>query len=95
MGITGIVKINGKIKNYYLLQVRSKTTAASRDKIQWSFAGLIDFISKNFNPYELPINFFDFIKDELSDEVLNRKFNFKNKEEKLFKSFEGKEKKLK
>jgi hypothetical protein len=94
LGITGIVKIKDGIKNYYLLQVRSKTTAASRNKIQWSFAGLIDIISKNYNPYESNINLYDFIKDEMDDEIMNKKISIDGKEYELFKYLNGKERKV-
>lgn len=78
MGITGIVNFVYKNQNFYVLQIRKNTNASSRGRVQWSFAGLIDVISKDFNIYE-NLHFLKFIKDELYDEIFDRNIFHKNK----------------
>jgi len=74
LGLTGIIKFNFSDTSFYLVQVRHKSEAAAKDKIQWSFAGTIDVIP---NLYKDTILFKEFIDDELYDEILDKEENFK------------------
>lgn len=68
IGITGIVTFAFNDEKYYLLQVRHKSEAAAKDKIQWSFAGTIDTVP---NFYKDKIDMKELIDNELYDEIFN------------------------
>ncbi|QOY52317.1 hypothetical protein [Candidatus Sulfurimonas baltica] len=70
LGLTGIVTLNFNNKNYYILQVRHKSEAAAKNKIQWSFAGTIDTVP---NLYKDKISFKELIDNELNDEIIDIK----------------------
>ena len=71
IGITGIISLQFVKKTYYLLQVRHGTDAAAKDKVQWSFAGTIDFVPK-FYKDKSDIKFKDLVIDELEDEIIHK-----------------------
>lgn len=68
IGITGIVTFIFDDEKYYLLQVRHKSEAAAKDRIQWSFAGTIDTVP---NFYKDNLDMKELIDDELHDEIFN------------------------
>jgi hypothetical protein len=68
VGITGIVTFHFDNEKYYLLQVRHKSEAAAKDKIQWSFADTIDTVP---NFYKDKLDMKEFINDALHDEIFN------------------------
>ncbi len=77
IGITGIISLQFSNVTYYLLQVRHGTDAAAKDKVQWSFAGTIDFVPK-FYKNESDIKFKDLVIDELEDEIIHKHDIFTN-----------------
>jgi len=69
MGISGIVVINTSSDTFVLLRRRGESEILDRNRIEWSFAGLIeatDWIHTNSIPFK------DFAESELNDEVIRK-----------------------
>lgn len=83
IGITGIVSITyknslGEDVEIYVLQVRNKTDAAAKGRLQWSFAGTIDALPEFYSNSTPSLK--QLVDTELFDELLNQnKWSFISK----------------
>jgi hypothetical protein len=69
MGISGIVVVNTSSDTFVLLRRRGENEILDRNRIEWSFAGLIeatDWIHTKSIPFK------DFAESELNDEVIKK-----------------------
>lgn len=69
LGISGIVILHAATSTYILLQKRGSDEIAARNRLEWSFAGLIEATSWF---HSSKIDFPEFVKSELRDEVANK-----------------------
>ena len=73
LGITGILKYSFENEEYFLVKMRHSTEAASRNRLQWSFAGTLDVLPYIYNRHSnYKIDFEDLFMEELFDEVLKK-----------------------
>jgi hypothetical protein len=76
MGISGIVVVNTLSDTFVLLRRRGENEILDRNRIEWSFAGLIeatDWIHTKSIPFK------DFAESELNDEVIKKLTVLENK----------------
>lgn len=69
LGISGIVVISSSNDTFVLLRRRGENEILDRNRIEWSFAGLIeatDWVHTNYIPFK------DFAESELNDEVTRK-----------------------
>ncbi len=70
LGISGVVILSTLTSAYVLLRKRGSHEIAARNRLEWSFAGLVEATSWI---HTSKIDFFEFVEFELHDEVLSKK----------------------